>query len=563
MTLIASIVGWIGRHILLFILILIAMIGYAQFQKSSREADQLEASLGRLESAEARLDAMIMARRHEAVTGLKAAERQSLDAIEARLGEARAELAALPKAGLDPLALITAPEDAIVADFRNRIEAERLRQEIAFLEALHKTVSEQGEALSLDGQIRDQQKAWATLDAAHRKLVDALKRVEGLPLPEQYRLEGFSLIDIRKELRAQMDDNVARRDDIQANIEQLQELQEDIGVVRDLAVPTLAIEGLRAQIAPLSEASRAQSARLEATAEREARRWYQQLGIADLLKPALITLLLIIVTPFAIRTLFYWVLAPIATGRGAIRLLQPSSPVPLPATGSSVSKSIRLAPEIEVLVKQGYEQTSSDSGDKATQMFVDSRFPFTSLVSGLWFLMRIRGGPADTVTVSARDDPFAEVALLDIPDGASMVLQPRAIAGVIQPRSQPLRITSHWRLGTLNAWLTWQLRFLAFHGPATLILKGGRGVRFEPAEAGRIIGQDQVIGFSPGLAYTATRTQTFLPYLFGQESLLKDRVAAGDGLLVAEESPMAGRSAGARRKGLEGAVDAALKAFGI
>ncbi len=104
MTLIASIVGWIGRHILLFILIIIAMIAYAQYQKSSRGADQLEASVGRMESAEAKLDAMIMARRHEAVTGLKAAERRSLDAIEARLGEARAELAALPKAGLDPLA---------------------------------------------------------------------------------------------------------------------------------------------------------------------------------------------------------------------------------------------------------------------------------------------------------------------------------------------------------------------------------------------------------------------------------------------------------------------------
>ena len=152
---------------------------------------------------------------------------------------------------------------------------------------------------------------------------------------------------------------------------------------------------------------------------------------------------------------------------------------------------------------------------------------------------------------------------LQLPAGSACVIQPRAIVGVVQPIAQPLRITAHWRLGTANAWLTWQLRFLVFHGPADIILSGGRGVRVEPAEVGRSIGQDQLIGFSAGLAYSTGRTETFLPYLLGQESLLKDRVAQGSGILIAEEAPGAGRAKSGIKRGLEGAADAVLKVFGI
>jgi hypothetical protein len=58
-----------------------------------------------------------------------------------------------------------------------------------------------------------------------------------------------------------------------------------------------------------------------------------------------------------------------------------------------------------------------------------------------------------------------------------------------------------------------------------------------------------------------TRNETFWPYLLGREPLLRDRVAAGDGVLIVEEAPMAGR-AGKARRGIEGMVDAGMKVFG-
>jgi len=94
------------------------------------------------------------------------------------------------------------------------------------------------------------------------------------------------------------------------------------------------------------------------------------------------------------------------------------------------------------------------------------------------------------------------------------------------------------------------------------VIKGGRGVRVERAERGRIFGQDQLVGFSTDLAYSISRTETFWPYFFGREPLFKDRVEDGGGLLVIEEAPLAGR--GRRGKGgLEGALDTALRAFGM
>ena len=176
------------------------------------------------------------------------------------------------------------------------------------------------------------------------------------------------------------------------------------------------------------------------------------------------------------------------------------------------------------------------------------------------FLTAIRGD-GERVTVSAVRDPFAELAVLSVPAGSACVLRPSALAAVVQQQDAPLRIVAHWRLLSLPAWLTWQWRYLAFHGPARLVVKGGRGVRIEPAERGRIVGEGQILGFSTDLAYAVIRSETFWPYFFGREALLKDKVAAGGGVLLIEEAPLAGRSG--LRRGFEGFVDALLKVGGV
>lgn len=286
--------------------------------------------------------------------------------------------------------------------------------------------------------------------------------------------------------------------------------------------------------------------------------------IRNILRNALVLFAFILALPLLIRCLFYFVLAPIAERRPSIRLsLDQVSRAPIPlADPSRTSVSIQLGEAEELLVRQGFLQSTSEAGCKQTQWLLDWRHPLSSIASGLTFLTRIRGAGSRT-TVSAVRDPLAEVTVLHLARGASCVLHPRALAAVVQSAHEPLKVTRHWRLASLHAWLTLQLRYLVFHGPAQLVIKGSRGVRVERAESGRIFGQQQLVGFSTHLAYTVRRTETFWPYFLGREQLLKDRVHDGDGVLIVEEAPMSGRNRHGARRGLEGAFDASLKAFGL
>lgn len=293
------------------------------------------------------------------------------------------------------------------------------------------------------------------------------------------------------------------------------------------------------------------------------RTWSERWKLTELLRTAGIVLAFIIATPFLIRLLSYFVLAPLAMRSTAVRIRIPggrSVSIP-PSAPSATSVGVRLAQGEELLVRQDYLQTSSHAGRKGTQWWLDWTKPVTSIATGLTFLTRIRGD-GEVTTVSAVRDGLAEVTILTLPEGAACVLQPHALAAVAQPIGHRLRITRHWRLGSLNAWLTLQLRYLVFHGPARLVLKGGRGVRVEAAEQGRVFGQDQLVGFSANLAYAVTRTETFWPYFLGREQLLKDRVMPGDGVLIIEEAPLTARR-GKVRRGLEGMIDAGMKVFGM
>lgn len=288
-------------------------------------------------------------------------------------------------------------------------------------------------------------------------------------------------------------------------------------------------------------------------------------ALRDIAVTAAFALLFILAIPFLIRLFFWFVLAPFAERREAIRMNVPGGmgdePIGVTAQ-SSVSVGVTLEPGEELLVRQGFLQTSPHDAVKATQFLLDWRHPLSSLASGLRFLTRLRGDGSAT-TVSAAHDPFAEVTLLTLPDGASCVLQPRALAAVVQRQGDPLRITSHWRLTSLHAWLTLQLRYLVFHGPVRLVIMGRRGVRAEPADTGRIFAPDQLVGFSANLGYATRRNETFWPYFTGREPLLRDRITGGKGVLLLEETPSAGSGKGGIRRGLEGTVDAMLKAFGI
>ena len=296
--------------------------------------------------------------------------------------------------------------------------------------------------------------------------------------------------------------------------------------------------------------------------------------VQEVLPTAGLILLGCIFAPIVIKALFYFVLAPLATRRPPVRLLPDSNGALTLETGaSSVSCAITVDSVHELLVHPDYLQSASVNGEKTTQWLLNWRFAFTSLSAGMVALTRIRCDAPESFVISATRNALAEIGVLHLPAGSAVVMQPHNLVGVIQRRDTPLRITAHWRLTSLHAWLTLQLRYLALHGPARLIVQGCRGVQVEPAAGGRAINQAATIAFSANVPYSTLRCETFVAYLRGQQELLNDcfgstqgaggSKARNSGFFVYEEMPHADRKAGITGRGLEGLTDSVLKVLGV
>lgn len=474
--------------------------------------------------------------------------RRDLDKERRRLGERR---------GI--LALYRRGPRALLEDQRGRLQLVLLARQLESLEAARLLVGNR------DAQAK-QQEARIRFEESDRLCREATERLQRLDRQWVYRWRSWLESTEHKALVATRESRCAERETarrtlnaasyVQGSVEQAQALYTRSR--RELA------SSLDTALADLSRERAEAETRWTGTFRQKLQLWADEWHLRSLLTKALGAFLLVLATPYLIRLLFWLILAPLAERRAAIKIAVPGgrgAPVP-PTEPSKTSVAIHLTADEELLVRQSYLQTASHSGAKATQWLLDWRHPLASVVSGLCFLTRIRG-EGDVTTVSAVRDPFAEVAILTLPEGSSCVLQPRALAAVVQPLAKPLRITSHWRLGSLNAWLTLQLRYLVFHGPCRLVIKGGRGVRVEKAERGRVFGQAQLVGFSADLAYSVTRTETFWPYFLGYEQLFKDKVEAGEGVLIVEEAPMAAHTHREARGGLESAFDVLSKALGI
>ena len=78
----------------------------------------------------------------------------------------------------------------------------------------------------------------------------------------------------------------------------------------------------------------------------------------------------------------------------------------------------------DVYASPEYIQSLPHDASKRSQWLLTQRLPFTSLASGMVALTRVTGAGAVCVVASKRD-PFAELAVIDVPAGGALVLQPR------------------------------------------------------------------------------------------------------------------------------------------
>jgi hypothetical protein len=295
--------------------------------------------------------------------------------------------------------------------------------------------------------------------------------------------------------------------------------------------------------------------------------WIKQIltdPVKEVLPIAFGILALAIVVPIAIKLCLFFVLAPMASRQRAISLLPGSaSHYSMPEQRqSAVSLTVSLPADSELVVKPAYFHSASVFCKTASRIGLNRRFLFTSIAAGMYNLTQVSCDKPASVTLSAGHDALNELAILRVAEGESVSIRPKNMVGVIHPRNKLVSLSSHWRLGSLQAWLSMQLRYLVFHGPVDIIIKGSRGVRVENAAHGRMIDQGSTIGFSANLDYGVCRTETFMAYLTGEKELLRDRFSGASGFYIYEEMPNGGRKPGVKR-GIEGLMDSILKVFGI
>lgn len=251
-------------------------------------------------------------------------------------------------------------------------------------------------------------------------------------------------------------------------------------------------------------------------------------------------------------------------------------PVALPNVGESrVSVVATLRPGEILRVKERFLQASDEGIVRRTRFVLDWRIPLTSLACGLVELVEMshpqpaaETGGEFRLTLSNGDDPHIELAIVNVPAGASLVLRPSFLAGVLQRAGERLEIRRHWRLFRWQAWISGQFRFFEFVGPCRLVVAGSRGVRVEqlmeregqPMPARRT-NQDATIGFTPNLDYRPVRAETFWSYYRGMNPLFDD-LFAGRGLFVLQETAREGSAAKAGRF-WAGVWSGVLKVFGL
>lgn len=285
--------------------------------------------------------------------------------------------------------------------------------------------------------------------------------------------------------------------------------------------------------------------------------------LQGVLPPALATLAGIIFLPIGIKLAAYYGVAPMASRRFGVRLLPESSGELMVASPPQALQRIDLEKGWELLIAPSLLRSSPDAAVKRTKTVLDWSMPLSSIASGLYLLTCIRTEGTGTVTISAGEEDRNEITVLELPANSALVLQPRCLVGVIQRIDRPLKITRPWRLGNLGSWLTLQLRYVVFHGPAKLIVKGNRGVEVDAAQAGTSINQAATLGFSANLGYGVARSGPFYGYLSGKTELFNDCFSSGPGYYVHEVHPRPPKTTLLPGRGIEGILGSILKAFGL
>jgi hypothetical protein len=568
MHLLRLLMSWSVRRVLLFVLLVAAMAAFVQIRSAYQRLPELSREVEDLERQQRLLEAEVGRQRERAEAGLRAIESAEEPMLRRRLAEVRSAIAQEGGGGggLD-LALHAARGDgnAVARALAGRFRLQLLRREEALIAARLESIRSGAEVNGLAARIRTLDSRIRALEqriAAIERRYPVAARIEQVPLVR--RIEGPW-----RELRTARQELAAARVERQ----RLAAFYRTTRAAFDQA--SLAYRKSRAAMLGLPAPTAELRERIARKREQLAGHWASRVwkSVTPVLGWAVWVMLLILLTPPAVKAFWFFVVAPLASRLRPIRIGRPGSGDVHWAgerlaegearTGSAVSRRLRLRPGEELLVRPEYLQSSVAGARTDSRLLLSPALPLGSLATGLVGLTRIRAEKETSAAVSAARDLIDEIGVLEIPKGSAVIFRPRNLVGIVLARGQPLRLERIWTIACLMSWLTLRLRHLVFHGPCALVVKGARGIALEPADGGRRVADAATMGWSAGLDYSVTRSETFLAYLTGKQSLFHERFEGASGHVIYEQMPRARAKSGLFGRGLEGLGDGLLKIAGL
>lgn len=554
---------FLRRNLVLFAIIVMILASGQWIRSEWQQLQGLVAELPALQGAYRDVQVLRAVRSEATTRQLQQISGATVQQIDAQLGEINQQIAALLRAqdeGSLPLAVLGGGA-SMVAQLQQQavrgIELELLQQARTHLLSLRAHVVALGNRQAALAKTEQLRLAHIQVYGQLGRTRQALARLEAQS-SWLAAIPGTATFRQRSRLRSDIDRLLL------ANAQASRDFRAQKNLLDRLSLPA-GVSAFHLDEQRLDQAAaalRGPLLRAEALAARSLL-WRAYQAALPVLPLALAVLIGWWLVPLAVRTLFYFVLAPLAARRPPIVLGPAAQAIPCAPLASAVSLTVQLAPGTEMLVRPDYCQSQPAGVAVSTKVLLDWRHSMTSMAAQQWMLKRLRVSSHAEVVVSSTLDALEELALLEIPSGTAFVLQPRALAGIVFHASERPRIRSVWRLGTLHAWLSLQLRYLVFEGPVTLVVTGCRGVRLEAAMAGRSISQDATLGFGVNAHYSTVRAEPFLLYLRGRQSLFHDHFEGADACYLYEEVPRHSRMDRKRQSPLDSLIDVGLKAFGI
>lgn len=280
--------------------------------------------------------------------------------------------------------------------------------------------------------------------------------------------------------------------------------------------------GLERQSLTDAEASLANARRAEASPWMWVMRQMQ-----DVAWPLGFIVLMVMALPWLQRTFFYFVVMPWVERAPKLTLVED-------AEGRlSFGRGVRT---LEVTLSDGEvcwsraDYVRPVSAKTGSQWLFDWRAPLVSYAAGLSVLTRIEGDAGAGVVATLASPRDSDSYLLDVrlDEHPGFVFHPRHLVAVVGR----VQLFTVWRLFSVHAWLTGQVRYIGVKGSGRCVLEGFGDIVVQSAsDTPSKIEQELLVGFDARLRYSTARTEAFLPYFLGRTPLVDD-VFSGDGRYV-------------------------------